>query len=216
MGWGAVRDWPRCGGLTTSVDLASTKTQPSAVTRLTETSARSSALTGSNILRWGSARSGMAHTPDAIEYPSDNATVGGKPRTLTKLFAGTNAAGPTRMEKDTCVAAGPLMTSATSMVGLPLCCAFAGSSALVTMIVSATTAASRKVCDRAFRRHLHPSCAASLTMPSLPLDAPFPALLAGMPIALDQPTLLLLPALFDDPCPRLGSANNTRRPVLVT
>ena len=70
---------------TTSTDFASASTEPSLLTRVMEISDLPAAPAGSVIFRLGSAAMGTAQEPGAIECPSDNAIMGGKPRILMKL-----------------------------------------------------------------------------------------------------------------------------------
>ncbi len=59
---------------------------------------------------------GMAQAPGAIECPSDNAAMGGRPRTLTKLPRANAFCGPTRIGKGACVAGAMDTVGATVIV----------------------------------------------------------------------------------------------------
>lgn len=82
---------------TTSTDFASASVEPSLPTRVMEISDFPAAPAGSVIFRLDSAAMGTAQEPGAIECPSDNAMVGGKPRILMKLPFAMESGGPTRM-----------------------------------------------------------------------------------------------------------------------
>ena len=86
----------------------------------------------------------MAHEPGAIEYPSDRATVGGSPRTLTKLSRGIDATGSTRMGKGTCVAGAAITVEAMLTAGRSGVCALAEFGPTTTNASSATVARSRQ------------------------------------------------------------------------
>jgi hypothetical protein len=90
------------GFVTTSVDFFSSSSAPSSETRVTTNSDLSGVAAGIMILRVGSACSETAQDPGPMECPSDRATVGGSPRILRKLLRGTEDAGPTLIDSETC------------------------------------------------------------------------------------------------------------------
>src|SRR5262245_37656372 len=83
------------------------------------TSTFPAAMCGRVNLRPGSAWTGTAHEPGAIECPSDKAAIGGSPRTLTKVLRGSDDAGPTWMGNGICVADSATVVAAILMFGRP-------------------------------------------------------------------------------------------------
>ena len=82
-------------GRTINVDLASARTAPSPETMVTLICDLPLTAPGSMTLRFGSAATGIAQAPGAMECPAESAARGGRPYSLTMLPRGREMAGPT-------------------------------------------------------------------------------------------------------------------------
>ena len=82
-------------GRTINVDLASARIAPSLETMVTLICDLPLTAPGSMTLRFGSAATGTAQAPGAMECPAESAARGGRPYSLTMLPRGKAAAGPT-------------------------------------------------------------------------------------------------------------------------